>query len=209
MKKIALTLTALAALGVAPVLAQQKAPAPATSAATVQIPTKVFYKGQGPQQYLAKDKILGAKIYNKDGQIIGDVEDLIMNSSNEIEGVIMGVGGFLGAGEKKIGVRYSALKVEKKDGKTTISLPEATKDVLAAVQPYERAEARKSLLERAKEKAKELTDKTKELSGPALEKAKEVGGSAVDKTKELGKAAAEKGKSLFEQAKEKAAPKPQ
>jgi sporulation protein YlmC with PRC-barrel domain len=208
MKKIALALTALTALAVAPALAQQKAPAAATPS-SVQIPTKVFYKGQGPQQYLAKDKILGAKIYNKDGQIIGDVEDLIMNSSNEIEGVIMGVGGFLGAGEKKIGVRYSALKVEKKDGKTTISLPEATKDVLAAVQPYERAEARKSFLERAKEKAKELTDKTKESSGPALEKAKEVGGSAVDKTKELGKAAAEKGKSLIDAAKEKAAPKPQ
>jgi sporulation protein YlmC with PRC-barrel domain len=202
MKKIALTLTALTALVAVPALAQQKAPA-----STVQIPTKVFYKGQGPQQYLAKDKLIGAKVYNKDGQIIGDIEDLVMNTSNEVEGVIMGVGGFLGAGEKKIGVRYSALKVEKKDGKTTFSLPEATKEVLAAVQPYERAEARKSLLERAKEKAQELRDKTKETSGPALEKAKEVGGQAVEKSKELGKAAAEKGKSLIETAKEKAAPK--
>ncbi len=195
----------LAALAVAasiPAFAQQKAP----EAAKVAIPSGVFYKGQSATQYLLKDKILGAKVQDKDGKIIGDIEDVIMSTSNEVEGVIMGIGGFLGAGEKKIGVRYSALKFERKDGKTTITMPSATKDLLAAVEPFKRAEPAKSLVERAKEKAKELTDKSKETAGPAMQKAGEIGKAAVDKTKEVGGAAIEKGKQMMEAGKDKAAP---
>ncbi len=200
------SLSLIAALGLAitaPALAQQKAP----EAAKVQIPTGVFYKGQSATQYLLKDKILGAKVQDKDGKIIGDIEDLIMSTSNEIEGVIMGVGGFLGAGEKRIGVRYSALKFEKKDGKTIVSLPAASKELLAAIEPFKRAEPAKTLVERAKEKAKELTDKSKETAGPAMQKAGEVGKAAIDKTKEVGGAAVEKGKQLMEAGKDKATPK--
>ena len=194
-------LAALALTAAAPAFAQ-KAP----EAAKVQIPTGVFYKGQSATQYLAKDRIIGAKVQDKDGKIIGDIEDLIMSTSNEIEGVIMGVGGFLGAGEKRIGVRYSALKFERKDGKTTVTMPSASKDLLAAVEPFKRAEPAKSLVERAKEKAKELTDKTKETAGPAVQKAQEVGKAAVDKTKEVGGAAVEKGKQMMDAGKDKAAP---
>jgi sporulation protein YlmC with PRC-barrel domain len=208
MQKLAISLATAAFVMSAPAFAQQpKAAAPAGSppvatAPKVQIPTNVFYKGQGPTQYLAKTRLLGAKVLNKDGVIIGDIEDLILGANNEIDGVIMGVGGFLGAGEKKIGVRYAALKIERKDNKTVISLPQATKEVLAAIEPYVNTEQRKTLTERAKEKAKELSDKVKD--GTALEKAKEAGKAAVDKTKEVGAKAVEKGKQVIDSAKEKA-----
>jgi sporulation protein YlmC with PRC-barrel domain len=189
--------------------AQTPAATPAVPAASkVSIPTGVFYKGQGPQQYFAKDRLIGANVVNKDGAVIGDIEDVILNTSNEIEGVLIGTGGMLGVGEKKIGVRYSALVFEKKDGKTIIKLPAASKDVLTALEPYKRAE-KKSLLDKAKERAQGLTERTKEGAGPALEKAKEVGKAAIDKTKEVGKAAVEKGKDVIDAAKEKAAPQKQ
>jgi sporulation protein YlmC with PRC-barrel domain len=176
-------------------------PAPAAAApapiAKVAVPGGVFYRGTAPGQYMAKDRLLGTNVTGKDGKIIGDVEDLILNSANEVEGVIIGVGGFLGAGEKKIGVRYSALDIKRKDGKTTISLPQATKEILASVEAYKRAEPAKTLLERAKDKAQALTEKAKDGAGPALDKAKEAGKAVVDK-----------GKQLIEQGKEKAtAPK--
>ncbi len=177
MKKLTISALALAAVLASPALAQQKAPeAPKAAApAKVVIPTGVFYKGQGPMQYLAKDRLIGAKVTNAQGQIIGDIEDLIVDrNSNEVQGVVMGTGGFLGAGEKKVGVRLSALRIETKDGKTTVSLPQATKEVLGALQPFERSGPRKSLVEKAREKVQELTDKTKESAGPALEKAKDA-----------------------------------
>jgi hypothetical protein len=161
----------------------------------VVIPSKTFYKGQEATQYLAKDRLIGAQVHEKDGKIIGEIEDLIFNNRNELEGVIIGVGGFLGAGEKQVGVRYPALQFTKQDNKTIITLPVATKEVLAAVPAYKRAEPKKTLLQRAKEKAEELTDKTKETAGPALEKAKEA-----------TKGALEKGKELIESAKEKVSP---
>ena len=186
----------------APAFAQSTAPA----AAKVSIPANVFYKGLGPQQYAAKDKLIGANVLNKDGVVIGDIKDLILSSSNEVEGVILGTGGILGAGEKLVGVRYGALQFTKKDGKTTISLPQATKDVIAALDPYGRGE-KKSLMEKATDKVKALTDKTKEGAAPAYEKAKEATAGAVEKAKELGSKAVDKTKEAVEAAKEKAAPK--
>jgi sporulation protein YlmC with PRC-barrel domain len=203
MNKLLMSLLAAGAVAVTvPAIAQQpKGAAPA--AAETKIPTGVFLAGKTSKQYLGRDSLIGAKVVNKEGLIIGDIEDLIINSdSNVIEGVIMGVGGFLGAGEKKVGVRYAALQITRKDGKTTIALPQATKEVLAALKTYDRVDARKGLVERAKEKGKELTDKIK--GGDALDKAKAAGQATVDKTKELGGKAVEKGKELIDTAKEKA-----
>lgn len=206
MNKITSSLAAIATLALVGTASAQTTTPPATPAATAAkatIPTGIFFKGQATNQYLAKTRLLGAKVVNKDGVIIGDIEDLILSADgNEVQGVIMGVGGFLGAGEKKVGVRYGALQWSRKDGKQVISLPQATKEVLAALDPYATTEQRKTLLERAKEKAKELSDKAKE-SG-ALEKAKEMGKAAVDKSKELGNKAMEAGKQAVDTAKEKA-----
>lgn len=213
MKKLALIVASVATLAIAAPSFAQQAPAPAgapaakAAAPAVKIPTGVFYRGQGPTQYLMRDRLIGAKVVNKDGTIIGDIEDVIMGSDNTVDGVIMGVGGFLGAAEKKVGVRYQALQFSTgKDGKRVITLPGATKEVLAALEPYVRAEQRKSMLERAREKAKELSDKVKD--GGALDKAKEAGKAAVDKSKELGAKAVEKGKQVIDAAKDKAAGAP-
>lgn len=204
MKKLVLSLMAAAALGLSvPALAQQKAP---EAGPKVPIPKGVFYRGQAVGQYLAKDRLIGAKVHNKDGAIIGDIEDLIVGPGNQIVGVVMGTGGFLGAGEKRVGVQLTALQFTQKGGVPMIVLPQATKDILTALQPYKRADPKKSLYERAKEKARELTDKTKETTkdaaqvakekaGPALEKAKDAAGAALQKAKEAvkpGEAPAEK-----------------
>ena len=50
----------------------------------------------------------------------------------------MGVGGLLGVGQKQIGVRLGALKITTSDGKITITLPGATKEILGAVGAYQR-----------------------------------------------------------------------
>jgi hypothetical protein len=180
MHKILVSLAAAAALAVAiPAFAQQKAEPKAP--AKVALPANTFIKSQEAKQYLARTRLIGQKVLNKDGETIGDIEDLIVNSGNEIVGVIMGVGGFLGVGEKKIGVRYSALKFSTKDGKTTISLPTATKEVLAAVEPYQRTEPQKTLLQKATETAKDIAGKTSKAAKDIAKKASEaVTGSGTD-----------------------------
>lgn len=168
-------------------------------AGEVVIDESVFLKTQGEGQYLARDLLLGLQIQNADGQIVGDVEDLILNADNQVEGVVMGTGGFAGFGEKRIGVSLSALQIDNKDGKVTIVLPQATKEVLDALKPFVRSKPRKSLLDRAIDKAKELTDKGAVTAKDAYEKAKEDAEPSLQKAKEAAKEA-------YDDVKEKAAP---
>lgn len=210
MNKALVGLAIAAALSCAsPAVAQQKAAPTAGQASNVEIPRGVFYKGQQANQYLAKDMLLGAKVRNSTGQIIGDIEDFILTENNEIEGVIMGTGGFLGAREKKIGVRLSALKITEQGGKTVVTLPEATKEVLAALQPYKRAKPPRSLLDRAMEKAQELADKTAETSKDAYQTAKEKAGPAIERAKEATKSAYDKAMDAAKPAQPSEQPKQQ
>ena len=145
--------------------------------------TSVYMNTQGTDQHLAKDTLIGASIYGKDGKIIGDIEDLILTDGNTVIGVIIGTGGFLGLAEKRVGINLTALTSEEKDGATIITLPLSHEDLVKA-EPYKRALPKKSLLERAKEKAKELADKTSETTKDAYEDAKPKIEEAKEKAKE-------------------------
>lgn len=208
-KRFVVSLAAAATLALTgPALAQQKDAPEAKTA----IPSGVFYKGQQANQYLARDLLLGAKVRNEKGQIIGDIEDLILNDKNEIEGVVMGTGGFLGAAEKRVGVRLSALQIADKDGRTVVTLPQATKDVLKALEPYKRAKPPRSLYDRAMEKAQELSERAAETSRDAFQAAKEQAGPALDRARERAgeayDAAREKAKEFTDRAKEPTPPSP-
>ena len=117
-------------LAVAAVVALWTLPAFAQTATVAQ---DVFLTTQGDGQYLAKDLLLGAKVHNAEGVIVGDVEDLILNADNQVQGVIMGIGGFAGWGEKRVGVALSALQIKNENGIVTVTLPQATKETLEAL----------------------------------------------------------------------------
>jgi hypothetical protein len=119
-------------------MAQKKEEPKKEAAGKVAIPTNTFFKGQTAGQYLAREQLIGAKVLNKDGQTIGTIDDLIVGSGDRIEGVVLGVGGLLGVGQRAIGVRLGALKVSTADGKVTVTFPAATKEMLGAVPAYER-----------------------------------------------------------------------
>lgn len=155
----------------------------------------VFFNEQTPTQYLAKDRLLGANVHNADGKIIGHIEDLIVENDNKIVGVIVGVGGLMGIGDKKVGVDLSALSIEATDGKINVVIPAATKDALTAAVEFKRIAPPKGWLQRASEKGEELRDKSKD----AYEAAKKNAAPALEKAKAAAKDA-------YETAKEKAAP---
>ncbi len=170
---------AIAAFAV-PALAQETA-----------LPPNTFIEAQPDDHYLARDVLIGAKVQNSEGKIIGDIEDIILNDWNRVQGVIIGTGGFLGVGEKRVGVALSALEFKDVDGKRTVVMPGVTKEKLQAAKAFERKEAQKSLLQRAMDKARELTDKTTESTKEAYEKAKEQSGPAYEKAKEAASKAYE------------------
>ena len=161
---------------------------------------ETFFAEQKPTEYLAKDRLLGANVHDKDGKIIGDIEDLVVDSDNKIVGVIIGVGGLLGVGEKKVAVSLPSLGIEAAGNKINVTLPAATKEALTAAPAYKRANPPIGWLQRAADKSDEIRDK----SGPAYEKAKEAAKEAYESAKEAAGPAIEKAKEEARDALDKA-----
>ena len=68
-------------------------------------------------------------VYDPKDQKIGEIEDLLVNQSGQVEAAMVGVGGFLSAGEKDVAVSFNAIKPTKKNDKTYLTL-NTTKDAL-------------------------------------------------------------------------------
>jgi sporulation protein YlmC with PRC-barrel domain len=61
-------------------------------------------------------------VYDPNESKIGDVDDVLVDQSGKITALIIGVGGFLGAGEKDVAVPFSAVKTAKKNDKYWLTL---------------------------------------------------------------------------------------
>ncbi|HEY8129843.1 MAG TPA: PRC-barrel domain-containing protein [Hyphomicrobium sp.] len=146
-----------------------------------------FFAEQKPTEYLAKDRLIGSNVHNKDGKIIGHINDLIVDGDNKIIGAVISAGGVFGIGKKEVAVPLSALGIESKDDGINVVLPIVTKEALTAAPEYKRVKPPKGWLQRAVEKGQELQDTgkdaydaAKEQAGPALEKAKQAAKDAYE-----------------------------
>jgi sporulation protein YlmC with PRC-barrel domain len=55
-------------------------------------------------------KFAGVDVYNNANEKIGDINDIILDQSGKVTGVVIGVGGFLGMGEHDVLVSFNDLK---------------------------------------------------------------------------------------------------
>lgn len=98
--------TALAAL---PVLAQSpnllpSSPASPSAGASVQFLTQM-----SSDQWRGS-KLVGLNVYGSDNQKIGDINEVILDRNGQAKAVVIGVGGFLGIGEKNVAVAFDKVQ---------------------------------------------------------------------------------------------------
>lgn len=88
---------------------------------------------QSENTILAND-LIGRRVYSGADETVGDINDLIVNLDGSVEGVVIGVGGFLGMGEKKVAVEMSAITVsaEPQTGNIRLVLSSTREDLEAA-----------------------------------------------------------------------------
>jgi hypothetical protein len=55
-------------------------------------------------------KLIGLNVYNTQNEKIGDINEILLTSSGNVAGVVIGVGGFLGMGEHDVLVKLDQLK---------------------------------------------------------------------------------------------------
>ena len=80
---------------------------------------------------------IGKRVYSNNNDDLGEVNDLIFSDKGNLQAVILGVGGFLGIGEKDVAVNISSLNMAA-DGGTTKIMVDATKESLNAAPRYDR-----------------------------------------------------------------------
>jgi sporulation protein YlmC with PRC-barrel domain len=113
------------------------APAPAAPAAQDAAPAEApVARADG---HLATN-LIGETVYNgtgDDAENIGEVNDMVIGANGELESIIIGVGGFLGIGEKNVAVNYSEVDWAERDGDRWLVVA-ATKEQLEAQADFDR-----------------------------------------------------------------------
>ncbi|MGO4567587.1 PRC-barrel domain-containing protein [Rhizobium sp. 2YAF20] len=105
--------------------------APATTTNTTQVGS--YLTEQSPDQVSANTYI-GQSVYNGSNESIGKVTDLIMQKQGGIVAAIIGVGGFLGIGQKDVAVPINNVTVAQnpKDGTVKLTTSETVATLKAA-----------------------------------------------------------------------------
>lgn len=79
----------------------------------------------------------GKRIYSKAGDDIGEVNDVLLSADGKVSAVVLGVGGFLGIGEKDVLVSMRSIDMQR-DGNNVKLVVDATKEILTSAPTYDR-----------------------------------------------------------------------
>jgi PRC-barrel domain len=146
MRIVMKNLTSLSALAIASVLstaafAQSTVPAtppvmaPATSPAAPAM-ADPFYASQLTSANWRSTEIVGKPVYSRMEERIGEIDELILSNDGRVVAAVVGVGGFLGMGERKVAISFPAMKMMRDaNGVSRISV-DLSKDTLKAAPVY-------------------------------------------------------------------------
>lgn len=125
MKKIALVAASLAVLA-GPALAQTSGTAPAEAKFSTVAKDEMF-----------SSKLKGLNVYNQKDEKVGEITDLAIGKGEQIQAMILSVGGFLGVGEHYVAVSPSSVRVSyNKDKETWTAKMNTTKEALKAAPEF-------------------------------------------------------------------------
>jgi len=99
------------------------------SPAVAQQSPKIF--SSVPGQSVTVTDWYKQNVYDPSNSKIGDVKDVLLAADGKVSALIIGVGGFLGIGEKDVAVPFDVIKHTTRDNKVYLTM-DATKDELKA-----------------------------------------------------------------------------
>jgi sporulation protein YlmC with PRC-barrel domain len=114
--------------------AETPAPAPSTDSAT----TTVGSTQVNPADAVLASQFMGQAVYTAANENIGEINDLIMNKELDNIVAIVGVGGFLGIGEKDVAIPINDIKVIKDTDNALRLTITASKEQLEALPAFDR-----------------------------------------------------------------------
>lgn len=113
---------------------------PAAPPARVQT-VKPIYFTRAPADWVsigsAPNNYVGNDVYNRTGEKLGTIEDVLVGPDGKMAAAVVNVGRFLGIGERGIALPFSALQVEMRDNSRRIVI-DITKEALQAAPAFEK-----------------------------------------------------------------------
>lgn len=104
------TLIATAALAQNP----GASPSPSTSATTSSSAAAASHSGQW-----RASKLVGVNVYNDNNESLGEINELLTDQQGKIQAVVIGVGGFLGMGERNVAIPFEKIKFSNEPVKSS------------------------------------------------------------------------------------------
>jgi sporulation protein YlmC with PRC-barrel domain len=139
MKKI-ITAVSLAALMAIPVMAQDNTAEQMKNAPpAVAEPNTAAAAAKGDKMTtgeISASELLDENVVNAANETVGDVNDVILDASGKVASVVVGVGGFLGMGEKDVALSFDKLTFARDNDNGLVVSTNATKDSLQAAPAY-------------------------------------------------------------------------
>jgi sporulation protein YlmC with PRC-barrel domain len=124
----------LAILMAVPVAAQDAAAPAAQGAPAIEVVEKrtaVPFSGD-----VSAKELLDAAVVNSANETVGDINDVLIDRDGKIAAVIVGVGGFLGMGEKDVALPYDQLTFAKDAASKLVVGTGMTKESLQIAPEY-------------------------------------------------------------------------
>ncbi|MBC2773048.1 PRC-barrel domain-containing protein [Rhizobium sp. AQ_MP] len=104
--------------GVAPVTPDANSGAAGTMGTTAQDTTgaasgNATYLTEQAENHISVNDFMGQAIYTADNQSIGNINDLLVEKDGGVVAAVVGVGGFLGIGEKNVAVPFENITITR------------------------------------------------------------------------------------------------
>lgn len=155
MKTIIAATAVTLGLAVSPLaLAQTNSPPPAPSTTSPGTTTQnkvapqaatpaPTHTASGPQWYshqageVRASKLIGTTVKNNANESIGEINEVMLDKDGKVAAVVVGVGGFLGMGEREVAVDFNSLKVAQDTNEKTVVTLNTTKDALKSAPAWQ------------------------------------------------------------------------
>jgi sporulation protein YlmC with PRC-barrel domain len=119
---LAAVITGIAATASAQTTAPGQAPAARTATKDMPAPNAADAR-----------KLIGRNVKNPNNDTVGEIKSVYITPDGKVDSVMVGVGGFLGVGEREVRLAWKDLQVMDNGEKVVVNM---TKDQLKAMAPY-------------------------------------------------------------------------
>ncbi len=87
-----------------------QSPAPSTSPSSSSMSQSSMSQPMSHKGQWRSSKVIGVNVYNANNENLGEINELLVDQSGKVQAVVIGVGGFLGMGERYVAIPFEKLQ---------------------------------------------------------------------------------------------------